>query len=96
LENAEAKKIIEKILKKLPRGKKLSQSCGRSPKVNAPGELPANLPPILKSNPHPEYIELWTINKNAFWKRYWTDKKNGTIKFTYRRFIVGPNGNKTQ
>jgi hypothetical protein len=48
----------------------------------------ADLPPILRSNPHPEYIELWTINKNAFWKKYWMDKKNGTMKYASRRFTV--------
>ncbi len=87
MQNAEENKIVEKILKKMPK-KKLSQSSERSPKVLLPGELPADLPPILRSNPHPEYIELWTINKNAFWKKYWMDKKNGTVKYASRRFTV--------
>jgi hypothetical protein len=54
---------------------------------------PAELPPILKNNPHPEYVELWNASKKLFWKRYWQDKKSGNLKIGQtRRFMVGASG----
>ncbi len=76
---------MQKLLKKRSR---------RSPGDGSPNDLPADLPPILKSNPIPEYVELWNLNKRLFWKQYWKDKKSGKLKFNSRRFTGHAGGGK--
>ena len=79
-DNEEEKRIIEKILKK-------KSTTASFSKIKAP-ESSKELPPILKNNPHPDYIELWNRSEKLFWKQYWTDKRNGTLKFARRQFTV--------
>jgi len=45
------------------------------------------MPVFMRLNPIPEYVELWNKHPNMFWRKYWQDKKAGSLpaNFEYKK-----------
>ena len=45
------------------------------------------MPVFMRLNPIPEYVELWNKHPTMFWRKYWQDKKSGSLpqNFQYKK-----------